>query len=361
MRANGRIPFRIYRPGMVVGHSQDRRHRQDRRAVLLLQGAAEAARVLAALDAAGRHRGRLHQRRAGRLRRRRDRPPRAPARTGRPLLPPHRPEAAARRRGAERVRARGARAGDGDPHRPEACSRWCPSGVTQAIERSKPLQNVFDQLLRDLQVPRAVLQFVNYPTRFDSSATQKLLDKAARSACRRSRTTRGGCGTTGSATSTRTCSIDRSLSGAVKRQGRADHRRLVGHRRGDGDPHRGGRRQGDHRRARRGEARRRSRQDHRRAAATCKHVLLRHHRPAPRTTSWRTTCSRSSARVDVLINNAGRSIRRSIEPVIRPLPRLRAHDAAQLLRVRAPDDEPAAVDDGAPKSATSSTSPRSAC
>ena len=33
-------------------------------------------------------------------------------------------------------------------------------------------------MLRDLQVPRAVLQFMNYPTRFDSSATQKLLDKA---------------------------------------------------------------------------------------------------------------------------------------------------------------------------------------
>ena len=53
-----------------------------------------------------------------------------------------------------------------------------PEPVVQSIERSKPIQNVFNQLLRDMQVPRSVLQFMNYPTRFDSSATQKLLDKA---------------------------------------------------------------------------------------------------------------------------------------------------------------------------------------
>ncbi len=37
-------------------------------------------------------------------------------------------------------------------------------------------------------------------------------------------------------------------------------------------------------------------------------------------------------RVDVLINNAGRSIRRSVSRLLRSLPRLRAHDAAELLR-----------------------------
>jgi NAD(P)-dependent dehydrogenase (short-subunit alcohol dehydrogenase family) len=53
-----------------------------------------------------------------------------------------------------------------------------PEPVTQSVGRSKPIQNVFNQLLRDLQVPRSVLQFINYPTRFDSTATQKILDKA---------------------------------------------------------------------------------------------------------------------------------------------------------------------------------------
>ncbi|MCK7497601.1 MAG: SDR family NAD(P)-dependent oxidoreductase [Comamonadaceae bacterium] len=43
-------------------------------------------------------------------------------------------------------------------------------------------------------------------------------------------------------------------------------------------------------------------------------------------------CWRDHGGVDFLINNAGRSIRRAIENSLRPLPRLRAHDAAQLLR-----------------------------
>jgi NAD(P)-dependent dehydrogenase (short-subunit alcohol dehydrogenase family) len=70
-------------------------------------------------------------------------------------------------------------------HAPEMAFRldakifaMAPEPLVQSIERSKPLQNVFNQVLRDLQVPRSVLQFMNYPTRFDASATQKLLDKA---------------------------------------------------------------------------------------------------------------------------------------------------------------------------------------
>ena len=47
--------------------------------------------------------------------------------------------------------------------------------------------------------------------------------------------------------------------------------------------------------------------------------------------------------------------------VVRPFPRLRTHDAAELFRVRAADDEPAAVDDGAARAVTSSTCRRSAC
>ncbi len=53
-----------------------------------------------------------------------------------------------------------------------------PEGVTNSLERAKPVQGVINQLLRDLQIPKSVLQFMNYPTRFDSSGTQKILDKA---------------------------------------------------------------------------------------------------------------------------------------------------------------------------------------
>jgi len=53
-----------------------------------------------------------------------------------------------------------------------------PEPVAKSVDRSKPIQNVMNQVLRDLQIPRSVLQFVNYPTRFDSTETQKILEKA---------------------------------------------------------------------------------------------------------------------------------------------------------------------------------------
>ena len=76
-----------------------------------------------------------------------------------------------------------------------------PEPVTQSVERSKPIQNVFNQLLRDLQVPRSVLQFVNYPTRFDSTRDAEAARQGQDPRAARSRTTPGACGTTGSATS----------------------------------------------------------------------------------------------------------------------------------------------------------------
>ena len=69
---------------------EDRLHRQDRRTVLLLQVAAEAARRAAAVDADGRHRRRPHQHRSGRLRRRRARLSRAQEGPRRQVLPPDR-------------------------------------------------------------------------------------------------------------------------------------------------------------------------------------------------------------------------------------------------------------------------------
>ena len=71
VRANDRVPFRIYRPGAVVGHSQTG-------VIDKIDGpyyffkALQKLRVLARLGPAGRRRGRLSEPRAGRLRRRRD-------------------------------------------------------------------------------------------------------------------------------------------------------------------------------------------------------------------------------------------------------------------------------------------------
>jgi NAD(P)-dependent dehydrogenase (short-subunit alcohol dehydrogenase family) len=70
-------------------------------------------------------------------------------------------------------------------HAPETAFRldpkmfdMVPDGVRKSMERTRPLRNVYEQVLRDLQVPKSVLEFVNHPTRFDSTATQKLLKKA---------------------------------------------------------------------------------------------------------------------------------------------------------------------------------------
>ena len=85
---------------------EDRRDGQDRRPVLLLQGDPEGPRRAAAVGPAGRPGARLHEHRAGRLRRRRDGPHRPRARPRRAGVPPHEPQADARRRVAERVRRR---------------------------------------------------------------------------------------------------------------------------------------------------------------------------------------------------------------------------------------------------------------
>ena len=94
------------------------------------------------------------------------------------------------------------------------------------VGRGKPCRTWCDQVLRDLQVPRAVLQFMNYPTRFDCSGDAEaarqgeirvppLEDYAWRLWDYWERHLDPDL------------SIDRSLRGAVQGQGRRDHRRIV--------------------------------------------------------------------------------------------------------------------------------------
>ncbi|MBX3703855.1 MAG: SDR family oxidoreductase [Steroidobacteraceae bacterium] len=53
-----------------------------------------------------------------------------------------------------------------------------PPGVTATVENYRPLQQVVDTILRDLRIPRDVMQFFNWQTRFDSTRAQRLLDGA---------------------------------------------------------------------------------------------------------------------------------------------------------------------------------------
>ncbi|MGQ0428784.1 MAG: SDR family oxidoreductase [Gammaproteobacteria bacterium] len=53
-----------------------------------------------------------------------------------------------------------------------------PAGVTATVENYRPLQQVVDTILRDLRIPRDVMQFFNWQTRFDSTRAQRLLEGA---------------------------------------------------------------------------------------------------------------------------------------------------------------------------------------
>ena len=89
-----------------------RRDRQDRRPLLLLQGAPAGAPGAALVAADGRDRRRRDQHRPGRLRRRGDRPHRPQAEARRPRLPPHRSQPEDRRRGDQPLRQGRRRAAD---------------------------------------------------------------------------------------------------------------------------------------------------------------------------------------------------------------------------------------------------------
>jgi thioester reductase-like protein len=136
-------------------------------------------------------------------------------------------------------------------HAPEMAFRldpkffaMAPEPVVQSIERSKPIQNVFNQVLRDLQhPPKSVLEFMNYPTRFDSSDDAEAAGQGEDPRARARGLRLALVGLLG--TPPRPGSVDRSqLARRRKGQSRRDHRRLVGNRRGGRDPHRRGRRQG---------------------------------------------------------------------------------------------------------------------
>jgi NAD(P)-dependent dehydrogenase (short-subunit alcohol dehydrogenase family) len=51
-----------------------------------------------------------------------------------------------------------------------------PAAVTASVSNYRPLQQVIDTILKDLRIPRDVMQFFNWQTRFDSTRTQRLLE-----------------------------------------------------------------------------------------------------------------------------------------------------------------------------------------
>ncbi|WP_297114116.1 hypothetical protein [Thermomonas sp.] len=81
---------------------------------------------------------------------------------------------------------------------------FVPGGVRMAVGNLPPVKRFIGMMLRDLKIPKEVLKFITHPTRFDNRETERAL-KGSGIKCRRWIPTPGGCGTTGSATSTRIC------------------------------------------------------------------------------------------------------------------------------------------------------------
>ena len=211
----------------------DRRDRQDRRPLLFLQDAAEGARHRAAVAADDRHRGRPHQHRAGRFRRRCARLPRAQERTRRQVLSPDRPRAAPHRRGAQHLRPRRPCAADDDAHQREDVRLH--SGADPVRSRIAGAGQARDPRRADR--PRDSARRI--PVRQLAHALrQPRSRKSAQGVGHRGAAARGVCreavGLLGA--QPRPGSFHRPHArGAREGQGGRRHRLVIGHRQGDGD------------------------------------------------------------------------------------------------------------------------------
>ena len=100
------VPWRVYRPSVVVGNSKTGEMDKIDGPYYFFKAIQKSRDALPRVVPARRDRGRQDEHRAGRLRRRGDGPHRPPARRRRPGLPPRRPEDDARGRRHQHLRRR---------------------------------------------------------------------------------------------------------------------------------------------------------------------------------------------------------------------------------------------------------------
>ena len=228
-------PWRVYRPGIVVGDSRTGRDRQGRRALLLLQAVAAGC---AGCCPPGCRRSASKAARSTSSRSTTSptaidhiaHEPR-PRRPGLPASPIPNPKT--RGRGDQplrprRRRAAGRRCGSTRAMTDPATALVRDAGCASSRRRSGSAKAGLGRARHPGRGPH--LRQLPDPLRLD--ATPRRRWRAPASRCRRWSATPTASGTTGSATSIPTSSRTASLRGAVRGQGGADHRRLLGDRQG---------------------------------------------------------------------------------------------------------------------------------
>jgi NAD(P)-dependent dehydrogenase (short-subunit alcohol dehydrogenase family) len=207
---------------------RDRRDGQDRRPVLLLPGHPEAARHAAAVGAARRARARLDEHRPGRLRRpAMDHIAHQPDLDGEAFHLTH-PKGI---RSGEVLNAFAAAA-----HAPQMAVRIdkkltdaLPKGAVSMLLRLPQLKGVRDGVLGEFGIPGEVIEHVGFPTKFDTRDTERALRGTDIDGARARGVRRGPVGLLGAQPRSRPVQGP-LVRGGDQRQDRRDHRRLVGHR-----------------------------------------------------------------------------------------------------------------------------------
>ena len=207
------MPWRVYRPAVVVGHSETGAMDKVDGPYYFFPVLKRLRDTAAVVAAAGRRRPRRHQRGAGRLRRQGDGPPRAPARPRRRGLPPGQPRAAEHRRAGQRVRRGRPGAAVRGAGRPATSPRLVPTSLLP-----RPLQPDVgarrrwrgrrrrgwrsDQTVGRLGIPPEVLGHVVVPDDVRARGAPRRRSRAPASPSPTSRATPRPCGATGRSSST---------------------------------------------------------------------------------------------------------------------------------------------------------------
>ena len=205
VRKESKVPWTVYRPALVVGDSQTGEMDKIDGPYYFFKLIQRMRQLLPPWMPSSRPRGRAHQHRAGRFRRRRARPHQPPEdRPRRQLLPPRRPGRLPRRRRARHLQQGRARAED-EPVRQRGAARLHPEEREEGHDGAgagAPHQGGGDEGPRPAR-RHAHLRQLPDPLRLPRGAggAEGLGHRVPEAAT----TTPGGCGTTGSAISIRRC------------------------------------------------------------------------------------------------------------------------------------------------------------